>query len=171
MDQISATEDAIVDRLKEMLQTPGLSADALLYPDKNFEEYEPMHKNGEILVAYSDETDGPVEDTGFVVQEREMFFELTFLFSSLRAVGKTGGLNAHLEAVRMKLTGFKPEGCTKKAQLVSVERVKRYRKRWWQYTQTWKFTGINIEIPEEEQGALLNRITIKSGSHSIDIVS
>ncbi len=158
-DQITAIEDAIIARLQAILQQPGLSAAALTYPDKNFDEYEPIHGNGEILVVYTGEDDGPTEDTGLVVQEREMLFELTFLFSSLRAVGKTGGLNAHLEASRMGLTGYKPDGCTKKMTLVSVDRVKRYKKRWWQYTQIWKAVAMNVEILEEEQPVYLTRAT------------
>lgn len=156
MDQITYIEDAIITRLKEI----PLQAGVLPYPDRNFEDYEPLHTNGEILVVYSDETDGPSRDAGAVIQDREIFFEFTFVFSSLRSVGKAGGLYAHLEAVRIGMTGFKPEVCTKKTVLDSVERVKRYKKRWWQYTQTWKFTALNIEVPEEEQGALLNRLTV-----------
>lgn len=163
MDQITAIEDAIIDRLKILLQTQGLAAAVLPYPDGDLEKYEPIHHNGEILVAYVSEDDGPTESTDLVVQERELFFELTFVFNSLRSVGKVGGLYAHLEAVRMALTGFKPEGCTKKTTMAGIDRVKRYKKRWWQYTQTFRFTGLNIEITEEEQGLLLNRITIKSG--------
>lgn len=160
MDQITAIEDAIIARLKELLQAPGLSCDVLPYPDRDFEAYEPMHRNGEILVGYRDEDDGPTQTTDLVVQDREMFFELTFVFSSLRPVGKVGGIYAHIEAVRLILTGFRPESCTKKTILDGIERVKRYKKRWWQYTQTWKFTALNIEIPPEGQEPLLKRITL-----------
>lgn len=160
MDQITTTEDAIISRLNDLLaQTQGLSAAVIPYPDGDLEKYEPMHNNGEILVAYISEDDGPTESTDLIVQDREMFFELTFLFSSLRSAGKIGGLYAHLEAVRMKLTGYKPEGCTKKTTAAGVDRIKRYKKRWWQYTQTWKFTALNIEVPEEEQEVLLQRVT------------
>lgn len=156
MDQITAIEDAIIDRINAL----GLQCRALPFPDKDFDTYEPMHGNGEILVAYVSEDDGPARSTDLVVQEREMFFELTFVFSSLRAVGRVGGLYAHLEAVRLSLTGCKPEGCTKKTLPAGVDRVKRYKKRWWQYTQTWKFTALNIEVPEDEQAPLLKRITL-----------
>lgn len=159
MDQITLTEDAIISRLNDLLQTQGLSAAALPYPDGDLEKYEPMHGNGEILVAYVSEDDGPTESTDLIVQEREMFFELTFVFNSLRSVGATGGLYAHLEAVRMTLTGCKPEGCARKTTMAGIDRVKRYKKRWWQYTQTWKFTAFNIEVPEEEQEVLLQRGT------------
>lgn len=155
-DQITATEDAIIERLKGL----DLQCAVITYPDRDFETYEPLHTNGEILVVYTDDEYGKTEDTGIVVQDREMFFELTFIFSTLRQVGKFGGLNAHLEAVRLGLTGFKPEGCTKKMVPVSTERVKRYKKRWWQYTQIWKATALNVEIPEEEAGPLLKRLTL-----------
>ena len=171
MDQITTIEDAIIARLIALLQTQGLSAAALPYPDKDFEKYEPLHNNGEILVAYVSEDDGPPEALDIVVQERELFFELTFVFNSLRSVGKVGGLYAHLEAVRMKLTGFKPEGCTKKTTMAGVDRVKRYKSRWWQYTQVFKFTALNVEDYQEEEGTLLNRITINSGDRSTDVIS
>ena len=156
MDQIIAIEDAIIAQINSL----GLQCVALPFPDKDFEFYEPLHNNGEILVAYVSEDDGPTKATDIVVQERELYYELTFIFSSLRSVGRVGGLYAHLEAVRMKLTGCRPEGCTKKTLQAGVDRVKRYKKRWWQYTQTFKFFSLNIEVPEEELAPLLKRITL-----------
>jgi len=171
MDQITAIEDAIIALLNDLLRAPGLSAAALPFPDKDFETYEPMHGNGEILVAYVSEDAGAPEALDIVVQEREMYFELTFVFSSLRTVGRVGGLYAHLEATRMTLTGCKPEGCCKKTLLAGVDRVKRYKKRWWQYTQTFKFTALNIESVAEGLGILLNRITINTGDRSTDVTT
>lgn len=155
-DQITAIEDAIIARLKGK----PLQCSVLPFPDKDFETYEPLHGNGEILVAFSDEDYGETKDVGLILQDREMYFELTYVFSSLRSVGKAGGLYAHLEAVRMALTGFIPTDCKKKTHPVRVERVKRFKKRWWQYTQTWKATALNIEIPEEEQAPILKHITL-----------
>jgi hypothetical protein len=171
MDQITTIEDAIIARLAATLKAPGLSCSVLPFPDKNFEDYEPIHSNGEVLVAYTGEDDGEPEDIGLVFQEREMDFELTFIFSSLRQVGKVGGLNAHLEAARVALTGFKPEEATKKLRLLSIERVKRYKKRWWQYTQVWRAVAINLEVPKEELGAKLVKITINTGDRSTDVVA
>ncbi len=155
-DQITAIEDAIIARLKEK----PLQCSILPFPDKDFETYEPLHGNGEILVSYTDEDDGDIRDVGLILQDREMDFDLTFVFSSLRSVGKAGGLYAHLEATRMALTGFIPPDCKKKMYPVRVERIKRFKKRWWQFTQTWRVTALNIEIPEEEQAPILKHITL-----------
>ena len=154
-DQITAIEDAIIERLKRL----PLQAGVLPYPDKDFEKYEPMHGNGEILVSYVGEDEGAATGLDLLVQEREIQFELTFVFSSLRAVGRNGGLYAHLEAARLALTGWRAPDCHKKTILVSVDRVRRYKQRWWQYVQAWQFTALNIEIPDEEQYPLLKRIT------------
>jgi len=162
MDLITYIEDTIITRLKNL----DLQAAVLPYPDKDFETYEPMHNNGEILVAYTGEDDGPTQDTGLIVQDRRMVYELTFVFSSLRSVAQIGGLYAHLEAVRLGLTGYKIAECTAKSFPTSIERVRRYKKRWWQYTQTWEFGAVNVEVPAEELGELLNRITIKTGDQT-----
>lgn len=155
-DQITAIEDAIIARLKGL----SLQCSVLPFPDKDFETYEPLHGNGEILVSYTNEDDGDIRDVGLILQDREMYFDLTYVFSSLRSVGKAGGLYAHLEAVRIALTGFVPPDCKKKMHPVRVERIKRFKKRWWQFTQTWRMTALNIEIPEEEQTPILKRITL-----------
>jgi len=155
-DQITAIEDAIIARLKGR----PMQCSILPFPDKDFETYEPLHGNGEILVSFSDEDYGDIKDVGLILQDREMYFDLIFVFSSLRSVGKAGGLYAHLEAVRMALTGFVPPDCKKKMYPVRVERIKRFKKRWWQFTQTWKVTALNIEVPAEEQTPILKHITL-----------
>lgn len=171
MDQITPIEDALLLQMQTVLRnTPGLAAAALPFPDKKFEEYEPMHPNGEILVMYTGEDDGETEATDIVLQPREMTWELTFLFSSLRPTGETGGLYAHLEAIREGLTGFQPDICTRKTTLDGVERVQRYKKRWWQYRQTWRFTALNIEVVPDDTSPLATRITlIGPGGQSTEV--
>ena len=164
MDFISAIEDSIIERLtvktaKKVLVQP--------YPDDP-ETYEPTHAIGALLVRYAEGNYGDTRDTGLVVQDREMLFEVTLAMWSLR--GKQGGIYSYMEAVRVALTGFVPPNCTRKLTPVSEGYVgrgaglKSKSKRLWQYQITFRTETINIEVQEEEPVILVKRITAISES-------
>lgn len=159
MDFISAIEDSIIDRLTEKTTKRVLVQP---YPDDP-ETYEPTHAIGALLVRYAEGNYSDTRDTGFVVQDREMLFEVTLAMWSLR--GKQGGIYSYMEAVRVALTGFVPPNCTRKLSPISEGYVgrgaglKSKSKRLWQYQITFKTETMNIEVAEEEQAPLLIKLT------------
>ncbi|WP_298438059.1 Gp37 family protein [Geobacter sp.] len=160
MDILSPVEDAIIARLKAQL--PAILVQP--YPD-NPEIWEPTHPVGALLVRYSDGEYSLPRDTGVVVQERDLMFEITLALWSLRGKSGQGGLYSYLEAVRVALTGFVPPHCSRKMTPVAEEFVgrggglKNKSQRLWQYAITFKTSTLNIEVLEEEQAPLLARIT------------
>lgn len=160
MDNLTLIENAIIERLRTRL--PGILVQP--YPDSP-EVWEPTHPVGALLVRYADGEYGPCKDTAAVVQERELAWEITLAFWSLRGKAAQGGLYAHLEAVRTVLTGFVPPHCLRKLAPVSEEFVTRTTgnlrnkaQRFWQYAITCKTACLNIEVLEDEQPLLLKQV-------------
>nr|VFK16267.1 MAG: Gp37 protein [Candidatus Kentron sp. LFY] len=97
-----ALEAAILARLKERF--PTLSVE--LYPD-NPGNYRLKHPKGALLVRYMGSRYGGTRDMGLLVQERRLAVEITIF---MRALHGDGGIGEVLEAVRLCLAGFAPEG-------------------------------------------------------------
>lgn len=162
MDLISPIEDSIIERLKVL--APGVLVQP--YPD-NPETWEPTHPVGALLVRYSDGDYSDTQDTALVVQDRDMMWEITLAFWSLRGKAGQQGLYAYLETVRSALTGFRPPNCITKMRPTGEEFVSRgavgYLKnknqRLWQYAVIFKTTSLNVEEAQEEAGPLLTRLT------------
>lgn len=161
-DLISPIEDAIIQRLEELTSKRVLVEP---YPD-NPETYEPTHPIGALLVRYTDGDYGDTKSTDLVVQDRDMYFEITLAMWSLR--GRQGGIYAYSEAVRIGLTGFKPPNCILKltpknegfvGRTTNV--LKNKPRRLWQYQITFRTQTMNIEAGEEEIGPLLKRLTLE----------
>lgn len=159
MDFISAIEDAIIDRLLAKTSKRVLVQS---YPDDP-ETWEPTHGIGALLVRYTEGNYGDTMDTGLVVQDREMLFEVTMAMWSLR--GKQGGIYNYMEAVRVALSGFTPPNCTRKLTPVGEGYVgrgtglKSKSRRLWQYQITFRTETMNIEVAEVEQVPLLVKLT------------
>jgi len=164
MDFISPAEDAIIKRLEDKAARRVLVQP---YPEDP-ETWEPTHGIGALLVRYTEGNYGDIRDTGLVVQDREMLFEITLAMWSLR--GKQGGVYDYLELVRAGLTGFVPPNCSKKLTPVSEGYVgrssglKNKSRRLWQYQITFRTATVNVETQEEEPVILVKRITAISES-------
>lgn len=153
MDFLSPIEDSILDRLKA--KVPGILVQP--YPD-NPEVWEPTHPVGALLVRFSDDDYSDSKDTDLVVQDRDLMWEITLAFWSLRGKAGQKGLYSYLEMVRTVLTGFTPPDCSAKMHPVSTEfitraagNLKNKNQRLWQYAITFKTTCLNIE--EDDSGS------------------
>ncbi len=111
---IATIEMAIVARLQSMVT----SIEIVHFPD-NPRNYRLTHRIGAALVVYRGSDYGPVLDTGSIIQERKMEFDITVLVRDLGwAVGgppgaTSPGAYAILEAIRAALTGYRVPGARK----------------------------------------------------------
>jgi hypothetical protein len=111
---IATIEAAIVARLQAMVT----SIEIVHFPD-NPRNYRLTHRIGAALVVYRGSDYGPVLETGSIVQERKMEFDINVLVRDLGwAVGgppaaTSPGAYAILEAIRAALTGYRVPGARK----------------------------------------------------------
>jgi hypothetical protein len=111
---IETIETAVVNRLNA--QITGI--EIAHFPDQP-EAYRMTHRVGAALVRYEGAEYGKLNDSGAVVQERRLKFEVTVMMRDLgwnagggKSAG-TPGAYATMEAVRTALTGFRVPGCEK----------------------------------------------------------
>jgi len=122
---IATIEAAIVARLQAMVT----SIEIVHFPD-NPKNYRLTHRIGAALVVYRGSNYGPVLETGPIVQERILEFDITVLIRDLGwAVGgspdaTSPGAYAILEAIRAALTGYRVPG-TRKAYMLREKFVER----------------------------------------------
>jgi hypothetical protein len=111
---IATIEAAIVVQLQARIN----AIEIVHYPDRP-EAYRMSHRVGAALVSYTGSTYGDLNDTGAIVQDRRLDFEVRLLARDLGwayggpASGTSPGAYALLEAIRAALTGFIIPGCRK----------------------------------------------------------
>jgi hypothetical protein len=122
---IATIETAIVARLQALVS----SIEIVHFPDSP-KNYRLTHRIGAALVVYRGSEFGQVPDTGSIIQERKMEFDLTVLVRDLGwSVGGSPGATspgayAILEAIRAALTGYQIPGA-RKIQMVREKFVER----------------------------------------------
>lgn len=153
MDIITAIEQAIIARLREKI--PEILVES--FPDEP-ESYQLQHHLGAILVRYEGSRYGDPMDSGRVVQERTILFDVDVVVANLSSAGDAGGVYHYLEAVRLALTGFCPPGCTRRLRPVSDAYISR-KSHVWQYGILFETRAPAMEVEDEMEGPLLKRIT------------
>lgn len=149
---IAEIEQAIIERLMAKIQ--GLLIEG--FPEKP-SEYKLMHPKGALLVSYAGSTFSEPKSTDIVSQDRKVEFDIAVIMRHLR---NHEGVYAYLEAVRIALTGYRIPGCGK--MYPTREEFLDESDGIWQYRMTFAMTMPAIEIDEEEQAALLRKITAVS---------
>ncbi|WP_051340945.1 Gp37 family protein [Azospirillum halopraeferens] len=143
-------ETAIVERLGGAV--PGIRVEA--FPEDPA-SYALKHPRGAVLVGYGRSTYGKPEALGVIAQERRLEFDITVLARNLR---QHDGAYAHLEAVRVALTGWRPPGARKLYPL--RDRFLGVSNGVWRYVITIATSAVALETAETEQAALLRQITL-----------
>src|SRR5271163_1845554 len=111
---IGTIEAAIVSRLSAQITMVEIAH----FPDKP-EAYRMTHRIGAALIRYEGAEYGAVIDSGAIVQERTLKFEVTLMMRDLgwSVGGPPGGGDpgayAMIESIRGALTGFQVPGCDK----------------------------------------------------------
>jgi hypothetical protein len=110
---IASIEAAIVARLRAMVP----SIEIAHFPDAP-KNYRLTHRIGAALVVYRGATYGTIADTGAIVQERKLEFDVTVLVRDLGwsvggSPGSSPGAYAILESIRAALTGYQVPGARK----------------------------------------------------------
>jgi Gp37 protein len=111
---IGTIEAAIVSRLNAQITMVEIAH----FPDKP-EAYRMTHRIGAALIRYEGAEYGEVIDSGAIVQERTLKFEVTLMMRDLgwSVGGPPGGGDpgayAMIESIRGALTGFRVPGCDK----------------------------------------------------------
>jgi len=141
-------ETALVNRLAAAL--PMLHVQA--YPEQPA-AYTLKHPRGAVLVGYGRSAYGDPEASGLIVQTRRMEFDITVISRDLRS---HGGAYGYLEAARIALTGWRPEGAGKTVPV--RDRFLGVHGGMWRYALTVSLTAVTLETAEPEQSALLRRI-------------
>lgn len=141
-------ETALVNRLAAAL--PMLHVQA--YPEQPA-AYTLKHPRGAVLVGYGRSAFGDSEASGLIVQARQMEFDITVVSRDLRS---HGGAYGYLDAARIALTGWRPEGAGK---VVPVrDRFLGVHGGIWRYVLTVSLAAMTMETAEPEQSALLQQI-------------
>lgn len=141
---------AIVERLRTAV--PSLLADP--FPD-NPESYRLYHPKGAALVVYGGSQYGEPEAVGILVQERRAEFDVMVLLRNLRG---PEGANAHLDAIRLALTGFRlPWGGSKLRPV--RDRFVDHDNGVWRFELTFAAVVPAIEPAPEELGPVIKKLT------------
>lgn len=145
---IREIEEAIVDRLTGALPKLHVAA----FPDRP-DTFKMHHPAGAVLVAYGREVYGKPRDLSLVVQERRIEWDISILTRNLRT--HVGAYDV-LDAVRMVLTGWRTEGCSKlmpvKAEFIDQNQGV------WTHILTMTHTIPTVECHEEEDLPPLKRV-------------
>lgn len=149
---ILALEQGITDRLKARVS--GLTIEP--YPDRP-DGYRLLHQVGAILICYRGAEYSAVQDVGDVVQERRLFFDLHLL---TRQLSGHQGAYAHLEAMRVTLTGYRVPGFRKLTP--RREAFLGHKEGVWTHALTMSAATIAAELDEATTGAMLSRLTLTS---------
>jgi hypothetical protein len=142
-------ETQIVDRLKSRLTNIQVEP----YPDRPA-EYKLLHPTGAVLVHYQGSRYGKRRATDAVVQDRRLEFGVTVLARNLRV---HTGAYAILDAVCSALTGWQPGGYGKIYPL--SDGFLSEETGIWQYQMSFALDALNIELAEEEQNVILQKLT------------
>jgi len=143
---LATIEAAIVSRLQSMVT----SIEIVHFPD-NPKNYRLTHRIGAALIVYRGSNYGPVLETGSIIQERMLEFDITVLVRDLGwAVGgapaaTSPGAYAILEAIRAALSGF----CVPGARPIRMVREKFVERDTqggvWTYLLTVALTTIAVQ--------------------------
>jgi len=149
---IATIEAAIVARLRSVVA----SIEIVHFPDAP-KNYRLTHRIGAALVVYRGSDYGPVLDTGSIIQERKMEFDITVLVRDLGwAVGgppgaASPGAYAILETIRAALIGYCVLGA-KKTYLIREKFVERDTQGGvWVYLLSVAVVTIAVEAPITEE--------------------
>lgn len=158
--------DAMVDRIVERLTAtlPRLRVEA--FPDDPA-NYRLHHSTGAALVIYGGSRFADPEPVDILVQKRLAEFDVTLLLRKLRGVE---GANAHLDAIRLALTGFKLAGGGSKLRPVR-DRFVSHDNGIWRFEITFTTAIPAIEQPEEETLTLLQRLTFEGDDGTLEVTS
>lgn len=158
---IPALEEGIRGRLAA--KVAGVAIES--YPDKP-EGYRLVHQVGALLVAYRGARYTDTEDTGDVVQIRDLFFDVHVL---ARSLSNHGGAYVHLEAARLALTGFRVPGFRKLAP--RREAFLGHKEGVWMFALTVSAATIAAELDEDLVGAQLARLTLASDYTTSEVLN
>lgn len=145
---ICEIEEAIVARLAGSLDKLHVAS----FPDKP-DAFKMSHPNGAVLVAYGREVYSKPRDLSLVVQERKIEWDISILTRNLRT--HVGAYDV-LDAVRMLLTGWRTEGCSK-LMPVRAEFIDQ-NQGVWTHVLTMTHTITTVECHEEEDLPALTRV-------------
>ncbi len=102
---IREIEDSIITKLKT--DFPEVLVQG--FPDKP-SEFILLHSIGALLVHYQGSNYPNSESIGCIVQDNKKEFSITIVTRNLRA---NKGAYEYLDKVKVALTGFQPDGCSK----------------------------------------------------------
>jgi hypothetical protein len=149
---IGTIEATIVARLQSMVT----SIEIVHFPD-NPDNYRLTHRIGAALVVYRGSEYGRLLETGSIIQERKLEFDITVLVRDLGwAVGgppdaTSPGAYAILEAIRAALTGYRIPGA-RKAYMVRDKFVERDNQGGvWIYRLTFALTTMAVQPSTSEE--------------------
>lgn len=145
---IREIEASIVARLDAALDKLHVEA----FPDKP-ESFKLTHPAGAVLVAYGREVYSKPRDIALVVQDRRIEWDISILTRNLRS--HVGAYDV-LDAVRMVLTGWRTEGCSKLIP-VRAEFIDQSQGVW-THMLTMSHSIPTVECHEEEDLPVLKRV-------------
>lgn len=132
---IREIENSIIDKLKT--EFPELLVEG--FPDKP-SEFILLHQIGALLIHYQGSNFSNSDSLGYVFQTNKKEFSITLVTRNLHS---NNGAYEYLDKVRMVLTGFQPDECSK------LMPVKDFfiseNKGIWQYGINFSLTSVNIE--------------------------
>ena len=144
---------AIVERLAETL--PDLQVEP--FPDAP-EDYQLYHPVGAALVLYGGSKYGAPEGTGALLQERRAEIDIALLIRNLRG---PAGANNHLDAIRLALAGWWPEGLGRSAALrPTADRFVSHDNGVWRFEISFTCAYPVVEADDEAAAPLLRRLTL-----------
>lgn len=165
---IAAIENGILAQLRANIN----SIEIAHYPDRP-ETWRLTHRIGAALVMYKGSIYGELLDTGVVVQERTLEFEVALMMRDLGwsvggdAAGPSPGAYAMIERVRSTLTGFVVPGC-RKMRPVREKFVERDKKGGvWTYALTFATITLAVEAPSNPAYPLFIRgVALEAGGQT-----
>jgi hypothetical protein len=148
---IATIEDAIVTQLRSQITSIEIGH----YPDRP-ETWRLTHRVGAALVMYKGAQYGDLLDTGAIIQERKLEFEISIMMRDLGwAVGgdpsgPSPGAYAIIEGIRTALTGYLIPGC-RKMYPVREKFIKRDKQgSVWTYASTFALSTVAVEASQPD---------------------
>jgi len=154
--------DAAVTHLSARIQTLVVEH----FPDDP-SQYALMHPTGAVLVAYGGSRFGEVEDLDAIVQDRDAQLDITLLIRGLQG---PSGANAHLDAIRTALTGFKVGGAQSKLKPMR-ERLVGHDNGIWRFEMNFSAKVREVERGPDEAWPLLTRLTWDGKYETTEVTS
>ncbi len=136
---IIETEEALVNQLATGLGPLGLKVEA--FPDRP-EDYVFSHPVGVALVRYHESPYAKPDRTDYVIQNRDLQFEITIMVRNLR---KHQGLYPVLEATRAVLQGFRSPKSRAATYMVS-ERFLEQKDGVWKYAVLVTVPTVAVQV-------------------------